>query len=91
MEKDEQAIIKFENKLLTILLPAVGGILFLFGLIGFSLSIGRDVPVAIVLLVFALIGAGGIAFGIYKLVMRFKNRYKKEIVDPVATKEEEKN
>ena len=81
-EQEEQEIIKKENKILTFLLPAVGALLFIFGLLGCILSIGTNVGVGVILLIFAIIGAGGIAYGVYKFIMYRKNRFKKEEVEP---------
>ena len=81
-ELEEQEIIQKENRILTFLLPIVGLLLFIFGLLGFILAISQNVTVGIILLFFALIGGGGIAYGIVKFVLYRKNRFKKEESEP---------
>ena len=107
-EKTEQEIIKLENKYLSFILPIVGIILFLFGLLGFILIIGnKDAIMAVVddngdhiytaahvysasvvLMILAVLGAGGIAFGVYKLITFQKNKLRKEETEPVRTLEQ---
>ena len=84
-EQEELEIIKKENKILAFLLPIVGLLLFIFGLLGFILSISENVAIGIILLVFALIGGGGIAYGVIKFIGYRKNRFKKKESEPSQT------
>lgn len=77
-EQQEKQAIELENKILKILLPVVGGIAFILGLVGFILTISINTGVAIFLLILALLGAGGIAYGVYLLVMKHKRKFRKE-------------
>ena len=77
-EEKEQKAIAWENKILAILLPSVGLVMFLFGLIGFILVISSNVGIAIFLLIMALLGAGGITYGVLAFLKKRKNRQKKE-------------
>ena len=77
-EKEKQAI-EFENKLLAILLPSVGLAAFIIGLVGTILVIPYNVGVGIFLIILALLGAGGIAYGVLVfLKKRFAKFHKKE-------------
>lgn len=77
-EEKEQKAIAWENKILSILLPSVGLVAFLFGFIGFILVIPSNVGIAIFLLILALLGAGGVAYGVFVFLKMRKNRQKKE-------------
>ena len=77
-EEQEKKEIELENKLLKILLPSVGGAAFIIGLVGFILTITVNVPVAIFLLILAILGAGGIAYGVYHLILKNKKKLHKE-------------
>lgn len=81
-EQKEKIEVEWENNILKILLPAVGGIAFIIGLLGFILAIGTNVGVAIFLLILAILGAGGVAYGVYLIIMRRKNKYRKEEAVP---------
>ena len=80
-EEEEIKAIEWENKVLGILLPIVGSIAFILGLVGFIITISSNAGVAIFLLIVAILGMGGIAYGIYRLVTRKKRKlHKKETV-----------
>lgn len=77
-EKEKQAI-EFENKILAILLPSVGLIAFIIGLIGTILVLPTNVAIGIFLIILTLLGAGGIAYGVVVfLKKRFFKFHKKE-------------
>lgn len=76
-DEKEQKAIAWENKILSIMMPAVGLIAFIFGLIGFILVINKNVPVAVFLIVLAVLGLGGIAFGVIEFIKGRKKRSKK--------------
>ena len=81
-EQKEKKQIEFENKMIDILLPSVGLVAFLFGLIGFILTIARNVGVGIFLLFLALLGGGGIAYGVLKFLKWRKAKYFKPEQEP---------
>ena len=85
-EEKEQKAIAWENNVLSILMPSVGLVLFLFGFIGFILVIPSNVGIAIFLLVLAILGGGGIAYGVLSFLKRRKNRSKKEDKEPEKKK-----
>ena len=78
-EEKEQAEIDFENKVLSILLPSVGLIAFLIGLIGAILVFPTNVGIGVFLLILAILGAGGIAYGVKVILKRrYDKLHKKE-------------
>ena len=80
-EEQEQKAIEWENKVLGVLLPVVGSIAFIIGLVGFIITISSNVGVAIFLLIVAILGVGGIAYGVYRLATKKKRKlHKKETV-----------
>ena len=81
-EQKEKKQIEFENKLIDILLPAVGLVAFVLGLVGFILTIGNNVGVGIFLLFLCLLGAGGIAYGVLKFLKWRKNKLMKPEQEP---------
>ena len=86
-EQKEKKQIEFENKMIDILLPSVGLIAFLFGLIGFILTIAHNVGTGIFLLILALLGAGGIAYGVLRYLKWRKAKYFKEEKEPAPEPE----
>lgn len=84
-EQQEKKDIEWENKMLKILMPSVGGIAFVFGLIGFILTIKANAAVAVFLLIAAILGVGGIAYGVYHLILKQKNKLIKEESIPSET------
>lgn len=90
-EQQEKKAIETENKFLKVLLPGVGGIAFIFGLVGFILTISSNVGVAIFLLILALIGAGGVAYGVYLIIMKRKKKFHKEETAPSEEPNEKPN
>ena len=81
-EQKEKKEIEFENKMIDILLPSVGLVAFVIGLIGFILTIAKNVGTGIFLLLLALLGAGGIAYGVLKYLKWKKMKYFKEEQEP---------
>lgn len=78
-EEKEKKAIEWENKVLAILMPSVGLIAFILGLVGFILVINKNVGVAIFLIILAVLGLGGIAYGVIDFIKRRKQkRAKKE-------------
>ena len=86
-EQKEKKQIEFENKMIDILLPSVGLIAFLFGLIGFILTIAHNVGTGIFLLILALLGAGGIAYGVLRYLKWRKAKYFKGEKEPAPEPE----
>ena len=74
--------------MLNVLMPSVGGAAFILGLVGFILTITVNVAIAIFLLIVAILGAGGIAYGVYHLVLKQRKKLHKEEVVPSDTPNE---
>ena len=87
-EQQEKKDIEMENKMLNVLMPSVGGAAFILGLVGFILTITVNVAIAIFLLIVAILGAGGIAYGVYHLVLKQRKKLHKEEVVPSDTPNE---
>ena len=81
-EQQEKKEIEFENKILSVLMPAVGLAALVLGLVGFILTIGSNVAVAVVLLILAVLGLGGIAYGVYHFLLKLRKKHHKEEVVP---------
>ena len=77
-EQKEKKEIEMENKLIDIILPSTSLAALLIGLIGFILSISANVGAAIFLLILALLGGGGIAYGVLVFLRYRKAKYFKE-------------
>ena len=79
-EQKEKKDIEFENKILSIVLPSAGIAAFVIGLLGFIAAIGtaEGVGPAIFLLILALLGAGGIAYGVLVFLKLRRKKYFKE-------------
>ena len=77
-EEQEQKAIEWENKVLGVLLPVVGSIGFIVGLVGFILTISTNPGVGVFLLIIAILGVMGIAYGVYHLVTKKKKKYHKK-------------
>ena len=87
-EQQEKLEIEKENKILKVLMPAVGGAAFILGLVGFILTITVNVAIAIFLLIVAILGAGGIAYGVYHLILKQRKKLHKEESVPSDTPNE---
>ena len=87
-EQQEKKEIEMENKILKVLMPVVGGAAFILGLVGFILTISVNVPIAVFLLIIAILGLGGIAYGVYHLILKKKKKLHKEEVVPSDTPKE---
>ena len=87
-EQQEKLEIEKENKILKVLMPAVGGAAFILGLVGFILTVTVNVAIAIFLLIVAILGAGGIAYGVYHLILKQRKKLHKEEVVPSETPNE---
>ena len=81
-EQKEKKQIEFENKMIDILLPSVGLVAFILGLVGFILTIGHNVGVGIFLLFLCLLGGGGIDYGVLKYLKWKKAKYFKPEQEP---------
>ena len=78
-EEKEKAAIEFENNILAILMPSVGLIAFIIGLVGAILAFSSNPGAGVFLVILALLGAGGIAYGVLAfLKRRFNKMHKKE-------------
>lgn len=84
-EQQEKKEIELENKLIDIVLPSVSIAAFIIGLLGFILSVSSNVGGAIFLLVLALLGAGGIVYGVFVILRMRKRKYVKPEETPSET------
>jgi len=78
---EEKAIAR-ENLLLKFLLPIVGAIAFIFGLLGFILTVGKgNVGVMVVYIILSVLGLLGVLYGVLLLIRRKKPDFlKKKVV-----------
>ncbi len=76
-EKEKKAI-AWENNILLYLMPSVGLVAFLFGLIGFILVIPNNTGVAVFLILLAALGLGGITYGVIEFLKRRNKRRAKK-------------
>ena len=81
-EQKEKKQIEFENKMIDILLPSIGLVAFVLGLVGFILTIGHNVGVGLFLLFLCLLGGGGIAYGVLKYLKWRKAKFFKPEQEP---------
>ena len=80
-EKEKQAI-EWENKVLSILLPAVGLVAFIIGFVGAILVLPSNVGVGVFLIILALLGALGIAYGVIVFLRRRPYKFRKKEHEP---------
>lgn len=85
LDLKEKKEIEKENKILAILLPAVGIAAFIVGLVGFILTIGQEPGTGVMLLILALLGAGGIVYGVLAFLKKRAKRFRKEESVPSET------
>lgn len=83
-EEKEKARIEWENNVLAILMPAVGIVAFIIGLVGAILVINQDLGIGIFLIVLAVLGALGIAYGAVAFIKKQQKKRKKEVKEPDA-------
>lgn len=81
-EEKEKAKIEWENKVLAILMPAVGIVAFVVGLLGFILVVNQNIGVAVFLIILAVLGLGGMAYGAIAFIKRRKKKLHKEVKEP---------
>ena len=81
-EEKEKAKIEWENKVLSYLMPIVGLVAFIVGLVGFILVVGQNVGVAVFLMILAVLGLGGIAYGVLAFLKKRQNKLRKEVKEP---------
>ncbi len=81
-EEKEKAEIKWENDILAYLMPGVGLLAFIIGLVGFILVISSNVGVGIFLLILAILGAGGIVYGVLAFLKKRFNKFHKPEHEP---------
>ena len=73
-EQKEKEAIALENKMLSILLPTVGAIAFIIGLVGFILTVSEKVGAAVFLMIIAVLGLGGIGYGAFLIIKAQRNK-----------------
>ena len=81
-EEQEKKDIEWENKVLAILLPLVGGIALIMGVLGCILTISENTGIAVFLLIVAVLGAFGVAYGVVQLFKKRNKKYHKEETVP---------
>ncbi|MBP5574700.1 MAG: hypothetical protein J6X50_03025 [Bacilli bacterium] len=81
-EQKEKEAIALENKMLSILLPTVGAIAFIIGLVGFILTVNEKVGAAVFLMIIAVLGLGGIGYGIFLIIKAQRNKFRKPVSEP---------
>lgn len=81
-EEKEKAKIEWENKVLAILMPAVGIVAFVVGLLGFILVLNQNIGVAIFLIILAVLGLGGMAYGAIAFIKKKQKKLHKEVKEP---------
>lgn len=87
-EQQEKKEIEIENKILRYLLPSVGFTAVVIGTVGFILTLSVNLGVAIFLLIIAILGLGGIAYGVYHFFLKRWRKIHKEEVVPSETPNE---
>ena len=81
-EEKEKKAIAWENNILFFLMPTVGLIAFIVGLIGFILVVPNNAGVAVFLIMLAALGLGGVTYGVVEFLKKRNNRLKKEEKKP---------
>ena len=81
-EEKEKAKIEWENKVLAVLMPAVGLVALIIGLVGFILAVGQNIGIAIFLIILAVLGMGGIAYGVIAFIKKRQKKLHKEVREP---------
>ena len=81
-EEKEKKAVAWENKVLSILMPSVGLVAFIVGLVGTILVISKNVRVGIFLIILTLLGIGGITYGVLAFLKRRSNKAKPEEKEP---------
>ena len=81
-EEKEKVSIEWENKVLAYLMPIVGLVAFIVGLVGFILVVNEDIGIAIFSIVLAVLGLGGIAYGVVVFIKKRQKRFRKEPKEP---------
>ena len=81
-EEKEKARIEWENKVLYYLMPIVGAIAFVVGVVGFVLVVNYNIGIAVFLILLATLGLGGIAYGVIGLIKKLQGKRQKEQKEP---------
>ncbi len=81
-EEKEKAAIKWENDVLSYLMPAVGLVAFIIGFVGAILVIPTNVGGGVFLIILALLGAGGIVYGVLAFLKKRFNKFHKKEHEP---------
>lgn len=81
-EEKEKAKIAWENKALAIMMPAVGLVALVVGLVGFILVINDNIGIAIFAIILAVLGLGGIAYGVVAFLKKRRAKFHKEPKEP---------
>ena len=81
-EEKEKARIEWENKVLSYLMPIVGVIAFIVGLVGFILVINYNTGIAVFLILLATLGLGGMTYGVIAFLKKRFNKGPKQKKEP---------
>ena len=81
-EEKEKARIEWENKVLYYLMPIVGGVAFVVGLLGFILVVNQNFGIAVFLMILAVLGLGGIAYWVVAFLKKRQKKLHKEDKEP---------
>ena len=81
-EEKEKARIEWENKVLYYLMPIVGCIALIVGLLGFILVVNQNIGVAVFLMILAVLGLGGIAYWVVAFLKKRQKKLRKEVKEP---------
>ena len=73
-EEKEKAKIAWENKVLSYLMPIVGVIAMIVGIVGFVLTINHNTGIAIFLVLLAALGLGDVILGLLTFFKERKNK-----------------
>lgn len=73
-EEKEKAKIEWENKVLSYLMPIVGVLAVIVGIVGFVLTVNYNTGIAIFLILLAALGLGGIILGVLTFLKERKNK-----------------
>ena len=78
-EIKEQKAVERENKLLRFLLPIVGAVAFLLGLLGFILTVGQGKPgITVFYIILFVFGLFGVLYGVLLLIRKKKPEFLKK-------------
>ena len=81
-EEKEKARIEWENKILYYLMPIVGAVALVVGIVGFILVVNYNTGIAVFLILLAALGVGGIIYGVIGFIKKLQKKRIKEPNEP---------